>query len=357
MRTTVPGTSYQEFQGRCAVAEPPADPQVLLFAEDFPSFLMQAPPGPNAGGGALAQANLARETARLHIKWLVFVHFFSGFRRPHDLHAVIESTQLEGTSQLLVISVDMCMQKKDGNLATDTATNWWINRVRAGQVVGAGGGPPCETYTAARFLPDGPRPLRTGTHPDGLPALTAKEWAQLRVGSRLVFFIFEVLLELAKYGGCGFAEHPQWPLWARKFDPASIWSSYQARLCRTLNCFSAVSFDQCVVGSPAKKPTTILLLRLDSFRHEILQTGSGGRCNHPRGAHEQLQGRNEQREFRTAVGKIYPVGLNQSLGRAVCRFVSLTFDHKFLHCQLPDDFSCFQQQMFEDHDYHKVSTT
>ena len=362
VRTTVPGTSYQEFQGRCAVAEPPADPQVLLFAEDFPSFLMQAPPGPNAGGGALAQANLARETARLHIKWLVFVHFFSGFRRPHDLHAVIESTQLEGTSQLLVISVDMCMQKKDGNLATDTATNWWINRVRAGQVVGAGGGPPCETYTAARFLPDGPRPLRTGTHPDGLPALTAKEWAQLRVGSRLVFFIFEVLLELAKYGGCGFAEHPQWPLWARKFDPASIWSSYQARLCRTLNCFSAVSFDQCVVGSPAKKPTTILLLRLDSFRHEILQTGSGGRCNHPRGAHEQLQGRNEQGEFRTAVGKIYPVGLNQSLGRAVCRFVSLTFDHKFLHCQLPDDFSCFQQQMFEDHgkvqpDYHKVSTT
>jgi len=65
----------------------------------------------------------------------VFVHFFSGFRRPHDLHAVIESTPMEGTSQLLVISVDMCMQKKDGNLATDTATSWWLNRVRAGSKI------------------------------------------------------------------------------------------------------------------------------------------------------------------------------------------------------------------------------
>ena len=360
-RNTNPGTSYQELQGRCAAPDPPEEPQVFLFAEDVPAFVMHAPPGPNAGGGAFAQHGLAAETARLHIKWYVFVHFFSGYRRANDLHAVIESTLLEGGAQLLTISVDMCMQRKDGNLATDTATSWWLNRIRAGQVVGAGGGPPCETYTAARFLPDGPRPLRTGTYPDGIPGRTAKEWMQLHIGSRLVFFIFEILLELAMYGGCGFVEHPQWPLWALRHDPASIWASQQARLCRTLQCFSAVSFDQCLLGSPAKKPTTLLLLRLDAFRHAILNTGLGGRCNHSKLAHEQLQGRDEHGVFRTAVGKIYPVGLNQMLGRAVCRFAHQTFGDRLLHNELPNDLQCFRQQIFEDQctvqpDYHGPCT-
>lgn len=257
-------------------------------------------------------------------------------------------------------SICVC-KKKDGNLATSNATSWWLERIRAGQIIGTGGGPPCETFTAARFLPDGPRPLRTGSHPDGLPALNAKEWMQVRIGSRLVFFIFEILLELARFGGCGFAEHPQWPLWAARHDPASIWSSRPARLCKTLNCFSVISFDQCVVGSPAKKPTTILLLRLDSFRHELLCTGHGGRCHHRKGAHEQLQGRDETGVFRTAVGKIYPAGLNQALGRAVCRYVEETFDHKLLHHDLPMELTCFKQQIFEDEgvvqpDYHGIVT-
>ena len=73
------------------------------------------------------------------------------------------------------------MQRREGNLASDTATAWWLARVRAGQLIGAGGGPPCESYTAARFLDNGPRPLRTGTHPDGLPALNRREWTQLQI--------------------------------------------------------------------------------------------------------------------------------------------------------------------------------
>ena len=360
-RTQAPGAAFQELQGRCAPAEPPEKPQVHLFEEDMPAFVMHAPHGPNVGDGVFANAGLAREAARLHIKWLVFVHYFSGYRRSQDLHQVIEDTPLEGGTHIMTISVDMCMQKKDGNLATSNATSCWLERIRAGQIIGAGGGPPCETFTAARFLPDGPRPLRTGSHPDGLPALNAREWMQVRIGSRLVYFIFEILLELARFGGCGFAEHPQWPLWAVRHDPASIWSSRFARLCKTLNCFSVTSFDQCVVGSPAKKPTTILLLRLDSFRHELLTTGNGGRCHHHKGAHEQLQGRDATGVFRTAVGKVYPAGLNQALGRAVRRFVENTFDHKLLRQELPIELTCFKQQVFEDDgvvqpDYHGLVT-
>lgn len=144
LRNPVPGSSYRELQGRLAVPGQAEEPQVVLLEADMPAFVMHAPPGPNQGGGAFSRNSLAAETARLHIKWLVFVHFFSGFRRTDDLQAVLESMPLENCAQLLVISVDMCMQRKDGNLATDTATSWWLNRVRSGQIVGAGGAPPAK---------------------------------------------------------------------------------------------------------------------------------------------------------------------------------------------------------------------
>ena len=350
LRNDCPGSSFQELQGRCAQPEPSGSPEVKLFAQDIPAFVLQSPPGPNRGNGFLDRVGLARETARLHIKWLVFVHFYSGYRRANDLHAVIEQTSLPDGAQILEISVDLCMQRKDGNLATDKAIAWWTDRVRTGQLIGAGGGPPCESYTAARFQEGGPRPLRTGTYPDGLPALNAKEWQQLRIGSRLVFFIFELLLEIATCGGCGFIEHPQWPLWAVKHDPSSIWATLPARLCRTLSCYSVVSFDQCVVGAAAVKPTTLLLLRLDSFRHHMLRSGLGGRCPHLPGTHVRLQGCNEDGEFRTAVGKIYPAGLNQALGKAICRFAAETFDCKLLQQTLPTDLQCYTHQIFEDHE-------
>ena len=87
----------------------------------------------------------------------------------------------------------------------------------------------------------------------------------------------------------------------------------------------------------------------------------GGRCHHRKGAHEQLQGRDATGVFRTAVGKVYPAGLNQALGRAVRRFVEDTFDHKLLRQELPIEPTCFKQQVFEDDgvvqpDYHGLVT-
>ena len=153
----------------------------------------------------------------------------------------------------------------------------------------------------------------------------------------------ELLLELALHGGCGFVEHPQWPLWAVRHDPCSIWASTPAKLLKSLRCCSVVGFDQCVVGAEAKKPTTLLLLRLDSLRHDLLCTGHSGRCPHGHGAHERLQGRTDDGTFRTAVGKIYPAGLNRAIGKAVCRYAVSTLDCQLLHQELPIDFRAFEQ--------------
>ena len=50
---------------------------------------------------------------------IVCVHFFTRFRRPHDLHSVLDQKSLADGSQILLVSVDLCMQRRDGNLASD----------------------------------------------------------------------------------------------------------------------------------------------------------------------------------------------------------------------------------------------
>ena len=46
-----------------------------------------------------------------------------------------------------------------------------IHILLSGQVVAAGGGPPCETFTVARQYDGGPRPLRSSQHPWASPVL------------------------------------------------------------------------------------------------------------------------------------------------------------------------------------------
>ena len=226
--------------------------------------------------------------------------------------------------QLFVLSVDMCLQRERGDLATSSSLSWWIQRIKSGQICGAGGGPPCESFSAARLLEGGPPPVRSGTWPEGIPNIPLQAWRQVMVGSRLMRFILDVFLTLVLVGGCAFIEHPQYPLWARAMDPSSVWSSRPMRLLRTIAAVGVTSFDQCIFGCLARKPTTIIHLRLPLLRKTILGTGYMGRCHHLASDHEALAGRDGAGIFKTARGKVYPPGLNRALANAVADFVQQT---------------------------------
>ena len=139
--------------------------------------------------------------------------------------------------------------------------------------------------------------------------------------TRLVKFLQEVLLWLCVCGGCGFAEHPQFPVQIKDHDVVSIWSTRAFRLLKRLHCVTIVSYDQCIYHTNIKKPTTVLLVRLRAFRHDALKRGCAGRCAHSR-AHEALVGRDSNREFLTARGKFYPRGMNEALAEAISGFVA-----------------------------------
>eukprot|EP00438_Fugacium_kawagutii_P003175 Skav208866 [mRNA] locus=scaffold6901:57030:59888:+ [translate_table: standard] len=210
-----PGTRFCNYGGHALVQGVPDAHRLWWRSQDLPAFVMQSSGGPQTGGGAFCNVGLAREAARLHVHALTFVHFFSGYRRDGDLHHIMEQRVLASGLQLFVISVDICLQRQDANLASGHSLTWWRTQIRKGLIFGAGGGPPCETWTAARHLPGGPPPLRGAKHFWGLPDLSPRHSDQVLVGTRLLTFLWMLLADLALCGGCGFCEHPQYPLWAR----------------------------------------------------------------------------------------------------------------------------------------------
>lgn len=163
-------------------------------------------------------------------------------------------------------------------------------------------------------------------------------------------FIQHLLLMMISTGGCGFLEHPEWPHWLDPAQVASIWGSRAIQLMSTIKAVTVTSMDQCVFGSSAKKPTTILTVRLDQFRRTVMMSGWGGRCNHPRGFHTALKGRTQDGTFRTAEHKVYPPGLNIALADAIGTFADGLAALGSNRNELPSVFTPFLEQAFASSD-------
>ena len=317
-RAQVTGRAYEGLDGYCEQLPDDANHET-----DIIPFLLQSNGGRAQGAAGIFQHfGLAAETARLHVKGFVFVHFFSGFRRKEDLQHCIEAHQVFGESHVFCISVDLCLAKKFSDLTDSSSKEFWIGKMRSGQVIGVGGGPSCETWSAARHLPGGPPPVRSYDCPWGKMGLSVKQWEQVSTGTKLVQFLIELIELAAELGLCGFLEHPQFPVWMAKQKPASVWTLQAMRVLARLECIQICSFDQCIYGLCARKPTTLMLLRLDAFRDITLTKGNGGRCSHISG-HQPLQGIRSDGTFHTAQAKIYPAAMNKAIATAVSRFFTV----------------------------------
>ena len=214
---------------------------------------------------------------------------------------------------------------------TDPATcQFWKDQIHSGQILGCGGGPSCETWSAARHTPGGPRPVRSFDHPWGKPGLTKAESHQVSVGTALVQFLLELLTLVAIRGLCGFLEHPAFATWLVRQRPASVWTLRAFRCMAKLQCSTILTFDQCIFDLPAQKPTTLLLVRLPDFVSIVHGRGRRGRCSH-QGGHKPLRGCTVEGLFQTARAKIYPPQMNNALAIAVGRFLAdrnLTGSHQ-----------------------------
>ena len=109
-------------------------------------------------------------------KHQIVLHAFSGRRRPGDLQYYMEHLydRIAAGVYLIVVSLDIVIDPIWGDVVQEDKQNFWYFHAQQGAVAAFLCGPPCETWSRARFaqLPTagkrGPRPVRSTSSPWGL---------------------------------------------------------------------------------------------------------------------------------------------------------------------------------------------
>ena len=149
-----PHPMYEALEGFCV--ETNVEDKEDIEEPDVMPFVLQSAGGQLKGeAGIYEMTGLARMHAALHIRTLCFIHFFSGYRRVGDVHHQNEAQWEQNQTQIFCLSVDLCIQKEGGDLTLESSKSFWLDRIYSGAICGVGGGPPCETYTAARHMEGG----------------------------------------------------------------------------------------------------------------------------------------------------------------------------------------------------------
>ena len=138
---------------------------------------------------------------------LIILHLFSGRRRERDIQMELESLPLPEGVVMTVVSVDVAIDPSRCDLSKDDQQKLWHDLTRGGFVAGLYGGPPCESWSIARWeqlthgLQRGPRPIRCDPELWGLDSLSKREGQQVYIGNVLMLFCLKAVLLQALTGG------------------------------------------------------------------------------------------------------------------------------------------------------------
>jgi len=259
---------------------------------------------------------------------LYILHLFSGQRREGDIQFWIEhqlNKPLLRAHCVVVLSIDIVNDPIMGDLTRHDTLALWIGMFRDGHVLGLIAGPPCETWTVARFMAvDGmsnpPPPLRSLSEIWGLKNLSKKHRQQVTIGNELLRATLVLCAEAHTSGAFAIVEHPDEPTWVP--EAPSIWRSSFIEHFKQHMRADLVNFDQCATGADSKKPTCLMSINLPSLRTVFRSLPCQGFCGHGRKGHKAtLKGLAEDGTWRTAPAKQYPSGMCSAISDAVLDFI------------------------------------
>ena len=201
----------------------------------------------------------------------LILHLFSGRRRPGDIHEALHRGALRRGIEVKVISCDTAVSQFYGDLTLGSepweAIMALLQQRRVSAVVC---GPPCETYTEARYhVPDDapphvawPRPLRSCERFFGLCGLSFKELRQCRQGTAFVLQCLLIAAWMAVSSGLFIMEHPWKPTLTWR---PSVWTSAAFQLLEKLPEAKLWCLPQWKWGCGIRKPTGMFTLGMPGF--------------------------------------------------------------------------------------------
>eukprot|EP00438_Fugacium_kawagutii_P015997 Skav226894 [mRNA] locus=scaffold2258:78933:84782:+ [translate_table: standard] len=253
----------------------------------------------------------------------LIVHLYSGRRRHRDFQCYVEQLLPRLQGSFMVLSIDTAVSSSMNVLAPST-WNFLSAAAAGGYILALLLGPPCESWSAARWQPilndlgvqlRGPRPVRDASSPWGLPSCSFRELRQVHIGNVLMLRGLWLSIMVACSQGRVIVEHPSEP---REMHHPSIWrTSIVKHLCET-GLFFQHHILQFQYGAPSCKPTTFLCSAIDS---KVLDSFARRDLVRP---HLALAGKDSGGAFKTFRAKEYPPGLNEAL--AACLLCDAGFD-------------------------------
>ena len=227
------------------------------------------------------------------------------------------------STALCVVSVDLIIDQQWGNVRQESTQTFWLEGVRAGWVCGALCGPPCETWSQARYadvaaghrpsLRPGPRPLRDALELWGFSSLSLREALQVATGNELLLFSLELLFSLACVHGFGVLEHPQEP---EEETRPSIWRLAMTRLLMRFHGVELIDLAQGLLGAWSPKPTRLLTLNLPTLRAQLREHQISKEL--PK---RSAIGKGVDGSWKTSPLKEYPPAMNRALAFSFCQWL------------------------------------
>ena len=216
----------------------------------------------------------------------VFLHLDAGRRRVGDVQYYMDKMVPPENCILHVVSLDVVIDNIWGDAMAMPWRTSWLEAARAGYIVAFLAGPPCETWSRARFreLTDprpfhAPRILRAAEHLWGLPSLALREIEQVLTGNCIRTFSLLMAYLMMLTGGMGVIEHPAEPKGEEK---AAIWKLPAVLALLGAPGVSRHRLAQGLVAALWTKPTELLAINLPQLPLILRQWMT--RCENPRRA-------------------------------------------------------------------------
>ena len=244
-----------------------------------------------------------------------FLHIFSGPRRHGDLQYGLEHLAAAAGFAAVVVSYDPAVHAND-DILNDEQFSLLRKLCWQGWFYGKHGGPVCATWSAARYMPNGPPPLRSRDKPYGLDNLSFPHQVACTKGSEFYLRDLDLSYGVVAAGGRTTTEHPA----DRGHRPfASIFATPQTKKFLKLTNSMVVVTHQCMDGASTRKATGIM------GNVEGL-SGFAKLCTHDRGAHLSKTGRDGAGNFHTKGTEHYPPEFCRRLSRLFINSFALHSD-------------------------------
>ena len=255
-------------------------------------------------------------------RFLYVLHLFSGVKRKGDIHGFIDLLAAKLSIALCPISVDVALHRKHGDLLNAATQAFWLAKAAAGLLFYVICGPPCESWSVARFrhVEDGtgPRPIRSSLSHQvlwGLLQLRLRELRQVDFANRLLQFALLLLSVQLLVGNNGLLERPDLPGLRCGVQPPSIWLLPEMITLLRHARARWVHLMQGFYGAISPKPTGFLLIADPAAGDMMVQALISGRTQQH--LPEALEMGRTSGGFATNPLKRYPAGLCRAISQMV----------------------------------------